>query len=599
MAGNMFSKIWKILSGSRKSLSEDGSDMVRDNPKPSYWTGCCHAPYELSAKYRAKMGDLGLKPESLANARTAWMSLDTARSEELRLALGGAQSPGAAKALRIAFRQAAYHYQRTRGAGASATCYDMTRDESLLHDARGHLLTRMEFLAEVGRKGGVKEETFNAVAGQIACALAVFGAAGEKGMLDKKLLDEDLRSCAGLSGERSGTQELGLASGDCWWIVVPTRDEEVAAASLGGMALKAPIGWARPAPGSRPIAQDESTHPGKYDEPENWTAPEEYQPSPPPGPKRIALLFQEVLQAGKIDELLDKVETEWGVAFSDEARKPYRKGYIVETAASEGYMETVIDEYVFVYSIYEMIARAGKWPPPWPGETEEDIYAALIERARTSLVLTLNPMATPEDFGPETKLNELAPFHSRYKVFKRLSRVVGPDFSRIPNVGYYLLLAFLLVLAVMSELSLRFLYAFPFSLIGAIVVVGLAYVLLGETFTGRINSLFVRSKFTTLGDYVREATRGREEGYRRKRFSARIRELLLSCLNENDHVPPPPDARRTDTGSVCGDRMAAIDDAACFTGPHNSNVVPYGRCPVCRNTVGFGSTQCPGCGYHP
>jgi len=182
------------------------------------------------------------KPALSATVRAAWLSLDGSRGEELRLALekevaARGLSADAARLLRIAFRQTAQHYYLARGEGAMSTCYDMGMDGVVIQETREHLLTRMEWLAEAGREGRIDAETHDRVAGEIAQALAAFGAADAAGL-------EDYRQT---TPEAFAQQIQTVEAIQAKTVPVDAAAEE-AAVVLAEWARSAPEGWAESPP---------------------------------------------------------------------------------------------------------------------------------------------------------------------------------------------------------------------------------------------------------------------------------------------------------------------------------------------------------------
>jgi len=153
-----------------------------------------------------------------AAVRAAWLSLDGNRGEELRRALErevAARGLGAhtARLLQIAFRETAYHYYRTRSKDAAwIDCY--YAGPGVVGETREFLLTRMEFLAEAGRKGQIDKETYEKVAADIARSLAA---------LDEMRARQTLH----------GTMPASAGAADM-----------EAARVLADMAANAPEGWA-------------------------------------------------------------------------------------------------------------------------------------------------------------------------------------------------------------------------------------------------------------------------------------------------------------------------------------------------------------------
>lgn len=106
-------------------------------------------------------------------------------------------------------------------------------DGFVIQQTREHLLTRMELLAEAGRKGRIDEETLHRIAGEIARDLAAFGVADAAGMMD-------CRDTAPEAWEKR-RQAAEAIRGET--VPVDAAATE-AAAALAELARTAPAGWA-------------------------------------------------------------------------------------------------------------------------------------------------------------------------------------------------------------------------------------------------------------------------------------------------------------------------------------------------------------------
>jgi len=217
------------------------------------WMGAntCHAG-EASGKSTTTATTTPLPKPGLSEAvRAAWLSLDRERGEELRLALekeveAKDLSADAAKQLQIAFRHTGYHYWRNRSSAAvrfAIACYGLVSYESYIAEvAREHLLTRMDLLAEAGRKGRIDKGTYEKVVVEIAQSLAVLDAADAKKLLDYKN-DPDPSSKV-----REKRQEIADALREGTAPIPVDAATTEAAALLADMAANAPEGWAKPPP---------------------------------------------------------------------------------------------------------------------------------------------------------------------------------------------------------------------------------------------------------------------------------------------------------------------------------------------------------------
>ena len=200
-----------------------------------------------------------------ATVRAAWLSLDKERGEELRQALetevaAKGLCTSVAELLRIAFRETAQHYYWTRGAGVGIECYDMTDEGAAIMDTREHLLTRMAFLAEAGRKGQIDKEVYDKVAAEIARSLAVLGVADAV-----KLFDYSDRSPEAAEKRIQATEAILEKT-------VPVDAVATEAAdALAKMAAEAPEGWAESPPehrwGEKKEKGSDLTKPGVWQPP--------------------------------------------------------------------------------------------------------------------------------------------------------------------------------------------------------------------------------------------------------------------------------------------------------------------------------------------
>ena len=585
-------RIWKFFSNfignASGGNSEDGSDLLREDPKPVIMCYATPPPLmsprpKTPSTYSSRMGRIGLNPGALADARAIWMSLDAARGEELRKALESARNADAAKLLEVAFRQTSRHFHRTRGKGASASCYKITMQDAVLRDAREHLLTRLEYLAAFGQTGGIERSAFHDIADQIARALAVFEAdhnrqLHEGGNRDAESGKIDWRAKTRMD-EHQYVKSLWHPTGHAWWITDPGEAAMVAAASLGGMALKAPKGWPMLPPEKNQIHPDAAgENPGADHLKES--------PSPVTGRDDLG---NRIRLAERIGQFLERVEAEWGIAFTDSQKIHYRND------AFKG----LIHERYFDSDIFQMVERIGKLPPLHK-EIEKELYSDYLKKARMVLNQGLKPPAAPDAIGPDTDLNGLAPCYKRYKLFKRLENTLGSSTLRDSDWGCFAWMCLPVVAAVAAEWTLRPLYGLWLSLPSAALAAAMALGLTRVFLWLADRYLLAKSRFKTLGDYILQAAndrirdcRERLENTKKNRFKERIRELFLACMDESGESA----AIGSGVGSVV--IGTSTDAKADFSGLHGSNVVPGGYCPVCGETVGEGATRCHACGYCP
>ena len=408
---------------------------------------------------------------SLSKAtRAAWLSLDEGRERDLRRALEKESVSAAAARLLLSAFQ------------TIAWHYDATRRKNVdvcCYEAcpeepmrrNENLLNRLECLAEAERKGRIDEATYNRIAAQIASAL--------------------------VNMEREKSEKLENSSESA---------VAEAAAALAEIARKAPEGWAK----------DENT--AKTSIPRR---PGEWRMPPIFGRGRVA-------RRDEFEELLRRIESEWGIVFAGE--NDIREAFKDE--CDEGNIRFDMDD--LVEHVIAAAGKSGKLPPDPPGESLEERYSALLDKARNAILETPGAATRARAIGPETEWKRLAPFCRRRGVYKRLQKAcnhwIGSDSEW--GGGAFWVFEVLLGAAVMEWLSP--LWGLPLSILIALLAAGVAFLLFGEDFSSINDTFFPRRRFRTLGEYVREAAREQYDVRQRERFHDRVQALLPDSMEKCD-----------------------------------------------------------------